>query len=450
MDVKLFTQILRDPHFFDLKKMQYKYGSTAIAACLNELATSHYASLPLRDFSGQALVYLPYKLQVRPLSMKLLLMPSSEARPYSVAAMSQEIFDSLRIENIHSSRESIREILSDGYAKPSSPYLSGGGYGNPSSPYLSAGEAVRFSPPYRESTPSSLPSEGTPLSSQQQEEAKFSSEASAELILGMKKALDLLSQPGYKLSEKHLYEIYQLAIGPSLTAENHLPPGAYYRNAPVYVVGRQMGEHVHLGLDEDKLPDYMAEFMAFCQREDELDALVKAAILHFYLAYLHPYFDGNGRTARLLHLWYLLQAGFPATLHVAFSSYIEASKAAYYRAFKLVEQNKKISGVLDVTPFVSYFIEQVYNRLPSSLPAPDLLQHFRSLQLQGQITPKEEALWQFVLNHYGQDAFSSKQLEKDFGQAAYATIYKFLQKFRQFGLLEASNLSARPRYKIRG
>ena len=38
-----------------------------------------------------------------------------------------------------------------------------------------------------------------------------------------------------------------------------------------------------------------------------MNDLLKAALIHFCLAYLHPWFDGNGRMARLIHLWYLVQ-----------------------------------------------------------------------------------------------------------------------------------------------
>ena len=44
----------------------------------------------------------------------------------------------------------------------------------------------------------------------------------------------------------------------------------------------------------------------FANANDGINKLHKAATLHFAFAYYHPYFDGNGRTARLFHLWYLV------------------------------------------------------------------------------------------------------------------------------------------------
>ena len=42
----------------------------------------------------------------------------------------------------------------------------------------------------------------------------------------------------------------------------------------------------------------MGSLIAFANEQDNINDLIKAAIIHFYIAYMHPYFDGNGRIAR--------------------------------------------------------------------------------------------------------------------------------------------------------
>ena len=66
----------------------------------------------------------------------------------------------------------------------------------------------------------------------------------------------------------------------------------------------------------------------------------------------------------------------------------------------------------------------------------------------GKVTEKETKLWKFVLSHYGIEEFSTKQLEKDFGDAAYATIRGFVLKFEELGLLSSVNYGPRVKYKI--
>lgn len=107
-----------------------------------------------------------------------------------------------------------------------------------------------------------------------------------------------------------------------------------------------------MGLPWQKLDEYMNDLIRFTQQDSDWNDLLKAALIHFYLAYLHPYFDGNGRMARLMHLWYLVQQGYSSALFVPLSQYIEKSRGKYYQAYTLAEQNAHISGVLDVTPFL--------------------------------------------------------------------------------------------------
>lgn len=67
----------------------------------------------------------------------------------------------------------------------------------------------------------------------------------------------------------------------------------------------------------------MKVLIEFINTDDGINDLVKAAIVHFYFAYVHPYFDGNGRTARLMHLWFLIQKGYQSVLFIPFSGLIE-------------------------------------------------------------------------------------------------------------------------------
>ncbi len=117
--------------------------------------------------------------------------------------------------------------------------------------------------------------------------------------------------------------------------------------------------------------------------------LHKAAILHFAFAYYHPYFDGNGRTARLFHLWYLVQQGYPAALFTPFSRYIAENKDAYYKAYERVERNALISGYTDVTPCLFYFCNEVYNRLQvDAVPPKTDLEVYQTALAGGKITEK--------------------------------------------------------------
>ena len=66
---------------------------------------------------------------------------------------------------------------------------------------------------------------------------------------------------------------------------------------------------------------------------------------------------------------------------------------------------------------------------------------FQTVLERGGITEKEKDLWHFVLSAYGNGEFSTKQLERDFGNAAYATILSFVLKFEKLGLLQSQSMA---------
>lgn len=152
--------------------------------------------------------------------------------------------------------------------------------------------------------------------------------------------------------------------------------------------------------------------------------------------------------ARLLHLWFLIRKGYKSALFIPFSSKIEKTRKKYYDAYTIIENNRKYSGVLDVTPFVLYFTENVYNEITGEVVGTDTFQVYENALSSGKITEKETKLWKFVLSFYGTGEFSTKQLEKDFGNAAYATIRGFVLKFEELGLLYSTKYGARIKYKI--
>lgn len=206
---------------------------------------------------------------------------------------------------------------------------------------------------------------------------------------------------------------------------------------------------IHQGLNHKLIPEYMTRFIDYVNREEDISPLLKGGIIHFYIAYLHPYFDGNGRMARMLHLWFLVQNGYSHSLSHSFSSYIYQSRTHYYQSFAKIEENHSISKVIDITPFLSYFISYVYNKLEENPNDNSRYAIYEEKLKEGMITLKESQLWNYTCSAFPKEEFSTKQLEKEYAQAAYATIRSFVIKFEGFKLLEKSTYGNRIRYRIK-
>ena len=390
MDAQTYITMLHDKHFFDYKKMTYKYSKSLVDEMLQLLYADGAKELPLTDVQDRPLLYINGKINDNTQAMKSLMGYTGKSG-YGLAAIENEIISTFSIEQIETSRESVRKVLSG-------------------------------------------------LAPQNESEVR---------IAGMKKGFEFISNKQNTITAESVRYLYELMVNPFLEdANDRLESGQMYRNGEVHIINQTSSVNVHDGMVHSRLAYHMDELFDFIQTPDNLTDLNKAAAIHYYIAYLHPYFDGNGRMARMLHLWYLVQCGYSASLFLPFSSIIQKTKNNYYRAFDYTESNRFISGRLDITPFLSYFANDIYRQIGEYRLQNNTLENFQTLLENGLITEKEKELFHFVLSRYGTEKFSTKQLEKEFGNCAYATIRSFVLKLTHEGILEQHTYGNRNKYCI--
>ena len=98
----------------------------------------------------------------------------------------------------------------------------------------------------------------------------------------------------------------------------------------------------------------LKEMIKYANQPDNEDdefvhPVIKAAILHFWLAYLHPFVDGNGRSARAIFYWYLLKKDYWLIQYISVSRSIKNSRKNYDNAFLYSEHDDN-----DLTYFLLY------------------------------------------------------------------------------------------------
>lgn len=119
----------------------------------------------------------------------------------------------------------------------------------------------------------------------------------------------------------------------------------------VQVISPQ-GEVLHTPPPAEQLPERMEALCRFANGEEPegfLHPVIRAIIVHFWLAYDHPFVDGNGRTARALFYWSMLRHGYWLAEFLTISKILTNAPAQYARAFLHTETD---SG--DTTYFVLY------------------------------------------------------------------------------------------------
>lgn len=112
----------------------------------------------------------------------------------------------------------------------------------------------------------------------------------------------------------------------------------------VAVYDRDNGRLVHRPPHADSLPERMEALCDFANERDDAEPfihpVVRAILLHFWLAYDHPFVDGNGRTARILFFWLMRKGGYWLVEYLPISRILHQAPAQYGRAFLETETDE--------------------------------------------------------------------------------------------------------------
>ncbi|MBT5471365.1 MAG: Fic family protein [Nitrospina sp.] len=125
----------------------------------------------------------------------------------------------------------------------------------------------------------------------------------------------------------------------------------------IIVVDPLDGALLHTPPKSDELPERIEKLCRFANEEDPqvfINPLVKAIILHFALAYDHPFVDGNGRTARALFYWFAARQGYDLIQFSSISKVLKDEPGKYKRAFLFSENDEN-----DLTYFIDHQISVI-------------------------------------------------------------------------------------------
>jgi Fic family protein len=135
-------------------------------------------------------------------------------------------------------------------------------------------------------------------------------------------------------------------------AERH---AGRFREGAVFVTDRVDGEIAHTPPPPGEVEPFMEEVCRFINREEPfIHPIIKASILHFLIGYVHPFGDGNGRTARALFYWFLLKKGYALVSDLSISRVILESRTQYDKAFLKTERDEN-----DLNHFLHYAIKNL-------------------------------------------------------------------------------------------
>jgi len=159
--------------------------------------------------------------------------------------------------------------------------------------------------------------------------------------------------PGSFITEQSICDIHR-----SLTKEVLDNPRdcGKYRDRQVYIGNRVTGEVIFLPPKTRLVPGQMKGLVDWLgsNEANQLDPVLVAGIAHYEFVRIHPFIDGNGRTARALASLVLLLRNFDIKRFFALDDYYDMDRPAYYRALRMVDEQKG-----DLTAWLEYFSDGV-------------------------------------------------------------------------------------------
>ena len=138
-------------------------------------------------------------------------------------------------------------------------------------------------------------------------------------------------------------------------------PGTYIRDGKGNIIYTPPeGEHL--------IRDLLQNLEDYIHQEDDIDSLIKMAVIHYQFEAIHPFTDGNGRTGRIINILYLIAQGLIELPVLYLSKYIIDQKSAYYQLLrKVTEENAwhewiiyVLEGVTKMAEYTRQKIEAIY------------------------------------------------------------------------------------------
>jgi Fic family protein len=172
----------------------------------------------------------------------------------------------------------------------------------------------------------------------------------------MRRLKELKNEP---LSAGLLFEMHRLITQDTL--EDASAAGRFRRPDENIVVAEHDGTVYHVPPPAEELPERTQRMCDFANSRPDgafVHPALRSVILHFWLAYDHPFVDGNGRTARALFYWSMLRHGYWLFEFLSISDVILKARSQYYMAFLHTETDDN-----DLSYFILYHLDVIRRAL---------------------------------------------------------------------------------------
>ena len=266
-------------------------------------------------------------------------------------------------------------------------------------------------------------------------------------ILNLKKAYDFVDKEvvigkDFQLSEELMKKIHYIITDGIDDGRN--VPGKYRDDRVEVGTAAHGGIYVPPKIHED-IQNLMREFIDWINSEETLNshfaAFGRAALAHYHLGLIHPFFDGNGRTARLVEGMLLKAAGIKYVPRML-SNYYYSNVDDYYWAFS----NSIKSKTYDISPFMEFVFDgvveslhEIRDRVIFHIRALAVGDYIALLRKERGLTQRQHDLLVILLDNpepfTGADLLNKPSLRLLYEKVSARTAFRDIRKLTDMGLL---------------
>lgn len=240
------------------------------------------------------------------------------------------------------------------------------------------------------------------------------------------------------MTEGLIREIHKLLVAD--VRGNSAFPGQY-RVVQNYVANSKTKEIIYTPPPPYEVPVLMSELVDWLQNEQNIPAVLIAGIAQFQLVHIHPFLDGNGRTARLLSTLCLYRSGYDFKKLFTISQYYDKNRQNYYDKIQSVRNNN-----MDMTHWLEYFthaletqMHEIQHQGTRTIKLDQLVQELN-------LSERQKRALHFMLGTSTE--FSIQDYEKLFPDVNRRTLQRDLSDLISQGLISQNGITKATHYKI--
>ncbi|MGL9717224.1 MAG: Fic family protein [Wolbachia sp.] len=162
---------------------------------------------------------------------------------------------------------------------------------------------------------------------------------------------------GISITEKAIQTLYALVMANGRSKVKPTP----YRDGQNVIRDSRTRAIIYMPPEAKDVPKLMGSMVNWIRNSEQVPCPIIAGIAHYQFVKIHPYYDGNGRTARLLTTLILHLSGYDLKGLYSLEEYYAKNLGAYYEAISIGPSHNYYMGraEADITKWVDYFVEGV-------------------------------------------------------------------------------------------